>query len=378
MALYQIERDALKCISETTFVDAGVLERSDLQRLLCRQIDVICPNTLVLTEEFADWEDSRRSIDILCLDKDGTLVVIELKRTEDGGHMELQAIRYAAMVSEMTFDQAVEAHATYLAKRGRDEDARSSILEFLDWDEVNEEAFANDVRIVLASANFSREVTTAVLWLNSRNLDIRCVRLTPYDYQGKTLLDVQQVIPLPEAAEYQVRVKAKVSRERVSRQDEKTRGQRFVEFWTALLQRANARTPLHATISPGEASWIATSAQGMRYCYVLSRGWGSVELYIGRPDRVENKAIYDDLLKHRSEIERDFGGPLEWDRLDDKLACRIDAKVAAGSLLDESTWEAQQIAMIDAMIRLERALHPFVQKYRDGARPQVVSAQHKS
>jgi len=32
-----------------------------------------------------------------------------LKRTEDGGHLELQAIRYAAMVSTMTFDQAVSA-----------------------------------------------------------------------------------------------------------------------------------------------------------------------------------------------------------------------------------------------------------------------------
>jgi hypothetical protein len=32
---------------------------------------------------------------------------MELKRTEDGGHMELQVIRYAAMVSKMTFDKVV-------------------------------------------------------------------------------------------------------------------------------------------------------------------------------------------------------------------------------------------------------------------------------
>jgi hypothetical protein len=48
----------------------------------------------------SDWEDSSRSIDLLCIDKQANLVVIELKRTEDGGHMELQAIRYAAMVSK--------------------------------------------------------------------------------------------------------------------------------------------------------------------------------------------------------------------------------------------------------------------------------------
>ena len=51
---------------------------------------------LVVAEEFGDWEESKRRIDLLGLDRDATLVVIELKRTDDGGHMELQAIRYAA------------------------------------------------------------------------------------------------------------------------------------------------------------------------------------------------------------------------------------------------------------------------------------------
>lgn len=58
---------------------------------------------MVLAEEFGDWEESRRRIDILCLDSDARLIVVELKRTEDGGHMELQALRYASMVSRMTF-----------------------------------------------------------------------------------------------------------------------------------------------------------------------------------------------------------------------------------------------------------------------------------
>ena len=46
----------------------------------------IAPETLVISEEFGEWEDSRRRIDLLGLDKDARLVVIELKRTEDGGH----------------------------------------------------------------------------------------------------------------------------------------------------------------------------------------------------------------------------------------------------------------------------------------------------
>jgi RecB family endonuclease NucS len=103
---------------------------------------------MVVAEEFCDWDDSRRRIDLLALDKSANLVVVELKRSEDGGHMDLQAIRYAAMVSTMTFEQAVAAHAGYLTAIRRQEDARASILDFLGWDEPNEEAFAPAVRIV--------------------------------------------------------------------------------------------------------------------------------------------------------------------------------------------------------------------------------------
>ena len=62
---------------------------------------------------------------------------------------------------------------------------------------------------VLVSANVSRELTTAVMWLNEKALDIRCVRVRPYAYESKTLIDVQQVIPLPETADYQVQVREK-------------------------------------------------------------------------------------------------------------------------------------------------------------------------
>ena len=56
-----------------------------------------------------------------------------------------------------------------------------------------------------------------MLWLNGYGLDIRCVRLRPYRDGDKILLDVQQVIPLPEAEEYQVQIRDKTRRERAAR-----------------------------------------------------------------------------------------------------------------------------------------------------------------
>ena len=96
---------------------------------------MIAPNLLVITEEFGEWEDSRRRIDLLAIDQDANLVVIELKRTDDGGHMELQAVRYAAMVSTMTFEKVVDLHGRFLSRQGVSSDPKASILDFLEWEE---------------------------------------------------------------------------------------------------------------------------------------------------------------------------------------------------------------------------------------------------
>ena len=131
--------------------------------------------------------------------------------------MELQAVRYAAMVSTMTFEKAVEIYREYLLGIKSEIDASKDLLKFLDWAEPDEELFAQDVRIVLVSAEFSKEITTSVLWLNNYGLDIQCIRVKPYSHDGRILIDVEKIIPLPEASEYQERVSAKTQKIRSER-----------------------------------------------------------------------------------------------------------------------------------------------------------------
>ncbi len=218
MPIFEITQDSLVPVPTSTFATERIRERQDLQRLLRDNIAVVAPDTYVLAEEYGDWAEARRRIDLLCLDRQANIVVVELKRTEDGGHMELQAIRYAGMVSKMTFAQAVEAHANYLQGIERDEDAKAAILRFLDWDEPRESEFAQETRIVLVSGEFSKEITTAVLWLNEHELDIRCVRLGLYAVGERKLIDIQQVIPLPEANAYQVQIRKKAAEERQAKE----------------------------------------------------------------------------------------------------------------------------------------------------------------
>jgi len=195
--------------------------------------------------------------------------------------------------------------------------------------------------------------------------------MVPYQYDDRTLLDVQQVIPLPEAEEYQVRVRAKATQERAARHDKGGSAQRNLRFWTGLLEKANQETSLHQNVSPSETNWIAATAYGLYYSYVTAYGKGRVELYITRPDKAENKAIFDDLESHKREIEEAYGAPLSWQRLDGKISSRIAADIEVGSVRDEESWDTLQTAMVAGMKRLEAALQPFVGKYRRGESPSL-------
>lgn len=359
MALFEITSSNLHEVAQASFADLKIKERGDLQRLLRTQIEVLGDDLYVLAEEFGDWDDSRRRIDLLAIDKEANLVVIELKRTSDGGHMDLQAIRYASMVSTMTLERAVEIHAAFLEQIGQPSaEAESRILEFLGWEERDEERFADDVRIVLVSEDFGKELTTAVLWLRDRDIDIRCVRLRPYRHVESIFIDVQQIIPLPEANEYQVQVREKEQQGRKSKSDKHAL---YLRFWTQLVALARTRNARHGNRKPSEYHYLssASGVRGINFNHVLSQNSAVVELYIDVGDVERNKAIFDRLFTLREEIERRFGRPLVWERLENRRACRIKDEINAGGLQSpESEWPALHQAMIDTMSRLETALRP--------------------
>lgn len=221
MAIYHFENDSLYRVPATSLSREGILERKHLQAALKKNISVVAPECLVIAEEFSEWLDSQRRIDLLAIDKNANLVVIELKRTDTGEHMELQAIRYGAMVSTLTFKRTVEIFQAFMDQNDLGQTAEAAILSFLGWDEPQEEDFALKTRIILVSSNFSKELTTSVMWLNERGLDIRCVRIIPYRHNSQTLVDVQPIIPLPEAESYQVRIREQSEERREARESSK-------------------------------------------------------------------------------------------------------------------------------------------------------------
>lgn len=356
MALYEIGSNCFEPVLTTTFAEEGIFERQHLQSLLRTDISPVGDDLMVLAEEFGEWEDCKRRIDLLCIDKRGARVVVEIKRTEDGGHMELQAIRYAAMVSGMTVEQAVHAHARMIGGTNAEDVARKNLVEFLGADSIDEVDFDSDVRIVLVAADFSQEITTSVLWLNKHELQITCIRLKPYKINGKVFVDFTQVIPLPEAQDYEVKLRAQAQE---AKKVQSARKDELRRFWTQLIQRSHNSTTLLSKRNPTSDSWINTGiGRGGFSLYIsLSREQTRVECYIyfGQNDQKATSA-FNALLEKRARIESAYGGPLDWQELPERLGCRICTNVIGSWTNPEQEWSGLQDKIVATLIRLDQAL----------------------
>ena len=140
-----------------------------------------------------------------------------------------------------------------------------------------------------------------------------------------------------------------------------------LKFWEQLLNRAKERGVLvHAQRSATKSMYISAGAgiqSGVSFVYVV---WmteeTAVELYIDTGDKDENKQVFDGLEQKKHEIEKAFGSPLSWERLDDKRACRVRCIIKDGGLTDEPKWQHIQDAMIGAMERLVKAIKPHLKQ----------------
>ena len=219
MAIYKIEgnNEKLVKVETTSLGEEDVWERR-LQRMLRDRPDVLEEGLLIISEEFGNWQDSNRRIDLLGLDTEGRLTVIELKRGYTGEHMDLQAIRYAAMVANMTYEQAIDTYQEYLEKLANaeghsvEENAAQDAMRDRFGNPEEADAIHTEIpRIILASEDFGKELTTCVMWLNDSWLrkakqEIKCIRLQPHKHGDEILIEASVVIPLPEASDYQTQL----------------------------------------------------------------------------------------------------------------------------------------------------------------------------
>lgn len=359
--MYKIDREfnQIQKIKQCSFSELGFRERDHLQEWIAKEPSVLGEELLIIQKEFSGFSDTQERLDLLALDKDGSLVIIENKLDDSGRDVTWQAMKYASYCSSLSKENIRKIYQEYLDQYSSGTKAEDSLSDFFDGADYEGLTLNKGItqRIILIAAKFRKEVTSTVLWLMNFKIRLQCFRATPYSMGDQLFLNIEQIIPTPDAEDYMIGM-AEKAQEDISSQTESNQLQIIrKEFWSKLIPVMNTKSSLYQNINTSAYHWIGAGSgvRGLGFNFVVTKTYGSAELYIDRGNKEENKFIYDELLKNKDQIEKEFGGSLEWERLDTKRASRIKAG-SDGNVTDKEQWNEMITFMTDNMNKLDQAL----------------------
>lgn len=340
--------------SEISMVDARRTEVNDLEKWIKSNSDILGEDILIIGEQVMT---KRGPLDFLGIDKSGNLIIIELKRDQLHREVLAQAIDYTSDIASWDFDKLNVECEKYTDK---------SILEGLSEnfdldDEALEEISINKFqKILLVGTGVDESLQRMVEWL-SDNYDVSInVLILKYTQtkSGDEIIARTTIIPEEVQEEKSQRAQRKIYAERHTLRK---------EFWTQLLTKIKERTNLFNNISPNVYSWIGTGAgkSGISYNFIILNNFGGVDIYLDRgKNYVEpniNKQRFDQLIRYKEEIEAKMGKSLNWERLEDKRACRISIRFKGlGGLRNKENWDRIHQDMINNMIKLEEVFRDYI------------------
>ncbi|WP_136635529.1 DUF4268 domain-containing protein [Pseudooceanicola onchidii] len=386
--MFRIDRESNKMckLERTTFSHAGFKERQHLQEWLASEPNALCEamgekpgSLLIIQKEFDGFSETKERLDLLALDRSGQLVIIENKLDDSGRDVVWQAMKYAAYCSTLKKADVISIYRQYLGKTGSQKDPALDICEFLGEENLDEVKINDGVaqRIVFIAANFRKEVTSTALWLGSHGIDVRCVKISPYVYGSEVFIDLLQIVPPPEAADYMIRMAEKDSEEKSTTGALKEAHRLRLAFWEHSIEKLRSDgSPRFQHVNPTKENWISvgTGVSGCMYCAVVVKTAARVEFVMQRSDEAENDWIFEELKRDRLSIEHDFGGSLVWKPMANmkRSAIAIEANFDTS---DRDQWVDIADWMADNISRLEGALKDRLAKLNARLKSGQASAQ---
>jgi hypothetical protein len=363
-------------LKEVSFSELGFTERNHLQEWLANQPDALGEELLIIQKEFDGFDDTRERLDLLAIDKQGSLVIIENKLDDSGRDVVWQALKYASYCSTLSKTQISEIFQKYLDKSEPNRDAKALICDFLGQEDFAEVVLnpGNDQRLIMVAAQFRKEVTSTVLWLLKHRVFVKCFRATPFKDGNDMFLTVEQVIPLPEAEELMIGISEKEVEEQTSERGQATRHQLRTDFWHATLEALRlANVGLYANVSPSRDHWLnaGSGLSGVYYSMIFNKDEARVNFVLGRAAKEQNKALFDCLFEKHELLDSEFGEPLSWRRMDDRKVSIIEFSKPFDGHVREN-WPEMTAWLVQNVQRLEKVFDKEVPALRTVLRGQFA------
>ncbi|EKD26972.1 MAG: hypothetical protein ACD_79C00949G0001 [uncultured bacterium] len=343
------------CLNEeTNFKSNGLLERQDLEKWIEENPDILGEELLIITTEYNKFDKTDERLDLLAIDREGNLVIIELKKDDSGKNVELQAIKYAAYCSTLTFSQLIEEHRKYLLKKGMQNNPdiiRQKIKDFVsyEFEELNDKP-----RIILVSREYRPEVTASILWLRKFGININCVKLTPYNLDDKIIFESTIIIPLPEAEEYLIKAEQKENVEHTMTVSQ----EEYIKFYKELIKKLQTKLQISfADPLPKAYYQIPTGISGVHFEWGFHgrpRSNFGVELHFEKGNRDFNQKMLTSIEKLKDEIEKLTGEKVIFNPKWSGTYARLYLQKNEGSMTEElKIWAIEKMAILYNLLQPE-------------------------
>lgn len=356
-------------LKSPSFSELNLRERDHLQEWVAKNPSALGEELLIIQKEFSGFAETNERLDLLALDKNRQFVIIENKLDDSGRDVTWQALKYAAYCSSLKKSDIVQIFQDHIEKHQDQEDdpmdASTQICNFLDLDELEGVTLneSYDQRIILIAAKFRTEVTAAVLWLREHNINAECHKVTPYSNEDELYIDIQQIIPVPEASDFMVSMVNKKQEQKTDKVVQRKSHQLRLKFWSQALPALRASgLSRYETVNPTKDHWLScgTGMSACMFSLIFGKREARVELSIQRAETEINKQVFDKLYQQQLKLEDKFGAPLDWRRLNDKKACRIAfSKPFDG--YNEENWPEMIDWLVQHMGRLQSAFEPAIE-----------------
>ena len=140
-------------------------------------------------------------------------------------------------------------------------------------------------------------------------------------------------------------------------------------FWNEVALKAGERTGLHLITSIEKNKAMSQiifrrgSVKGVYFVFSLrANDWVvRIDIDFGAGKDQANNEFFDKLGREASGIEKVFGHPLQWEKGKGRT-CKIICPSGTGGMKTPEKWSSIQVAMVDMMARLEKAVGPIIEK----------------
>jgi len=364
--MYLIERDKNRIakIQKRSFAELKFKEREHLQVWIANNPECLGEELLIIQKEFRGFSETNERLDLLALDKFGNLVIIENKLDDSGKDVTWQVIKYASYCSTLIKQDILKIFQDYLGSTAIAQEKLSEFFDNRDVSEIPLNQGQTSQRLILVAANFRKEVTSTVLWLLNFKVRLQCIKVTPYALGDQLFLNVEHILPTKDMEELTISMASKAQEEIDVQDSMKNSNSLRLRFWEQFLNACNAKNQLFANSSPSKETWLGKGigTSGVNINLVISKNYCRCEVYFNRGSKEQNKELFDILFNMKDKIENDFGSTLIWERMDDKVTCRIKHEITGVSYFNESDWDKMISFLIDTTVKMDAAMKEPMKK----------------